>query len=157
MDVNQVKIFYNLMQQYLVFYKEFLDFETKKLDDVANNRIDIMDEHVKKEEVFLLKSRGLEVKREEFLKNAGLESMSMSEVIKTSPEELKGQLSDDFSELSDIVMDLKEINSRCNSMIELRLHRIEKTLNRIEENQQSNYNNSAKSDKKKTDFISRKV
>lgn len=157
MDVKQAKIFYDLMQQYLVFYKEFLDFETKKLDDVANNRIDIMDEHVKKEEVFLLKSRGLEVKREEFLKNAGLESMSMSEVIKTSPEELKGQLSDDFSELSDIVMDLKEINSRCNSMIELRLHRIEKTLNRIDENQQSNYNNSAKNDKKKTDFISRKV
>lgn len=157
MDVNQVKIFYNLMQQYLVFYKEFLDFETKKLDDVANNRIDIMDEHVKKEEVFLLKSRGFEAKREEFLKNAGFENMSMSEVINTSPEESRGQLSDVFSELSDILLDLKEINSRCNSMIELRLHRIEKTLNRIEENQQSNYNNSAKSDKKKTDFISRKV
>ncbi|NCC86417.1 MAG: hypothetical protein EOM05_00925 [Clostridia bacterium] len=157
MDVKQAKTFYDLMQQYLVFYKEFLEFETKKLDDVANNRIDIMDEHVKKEEVFLLKSRGFEVKREEFLKNVGLENMSMSEVIKTSPEESRGQMSDAFSELSDIVLDLKEINSRCNSMIELRLHRIEKTLNRIEENQQSNYNSFAKSDKKKTDFISRKV
>jgi len=157
MDVKQAKIFYDLMQQYVVFYKEFFEFETKKLEDVANNRIDLMDEHVKKEEVFLLKSRGFEVKREAFLKDAGLENMSMSEVIKTSPEEAEGKLEGVFSELSNLLLDLKEINLRCNSMIELRLHRIEKTLNQLEENQQKDYNNSAKNDKKKTDFISRKV
>lgn len=146
-----------MMHHYLVFYKEFLNFETKKLDDVANNRIKLMDEHVKNEEVFLLKCRGFEVKRQAFLKELGLENMLMRDVIKQAPEEMREQLDSVFSELSEAILDLKEINNRCNSMIELRLHKIEKTLNQLEESKQKSQKGPTKGEKKFTDFISRKV
>ena len=157
MDEKQATTFYELMQQYLVFYKEFLEFEKTKLEDVTNNRIDLIDNHVKKEEVFLLRSKGFEVKRESFLKELGLDDLTMSEIIEKTPEGSKEKLSLIFSELSEVLLDLKEINSRCNSMIELRLHRIEKTINQLDENQQKQYNDSAKKSKNRSDFISRKV
>lgn len=157
MNEIQAKTFYELMKQYLVFYKEFLEFEKIKLEDVTNNRIDLIDEHVKKEEVFLLRSKGFEVKREAFLKELGFENLTMSEIIEKTPQDFKEKVSSLFSELSEVLLDLKEINSRCNSMIELRLHRIEKTLNQLDENQQKQHNDSAKKPKNRSDFISRKV
>ncbi|MEG1179008.1 MAG: flagellar export chaperone FlgN, partial [Oscillospiraceae bacterium] len=114
-------------------------------------------EHVKNEEVFLLKCRGFEVKRQAFLKELGLENMLMRDVIKQAPEEMREQLDSVFSELSEAILDLKEINNRCNSMIELRLHKIEKTLNQLEESKQKSQKGPTKGEKKFTDFISRKV
>lgn len=157
MNLKQAKTFYDMMRNYLVFYKEFLEFESKKLDDVANNRIKLIDEHVKNEEVFLLKSRGLEVKRQAFLKELGLENMQMKEIIKQTPQEIRGELEIIFGELSETVLDLQEINKRCNSMIEIRLHNIDRTLNMIEESKSKAEKTPTKGEKKFTDFISRKV
>ena len=156
MDHKQAKTLYDMIRNYLVFYKEFLEFETTKLDNVANNRMNLIDEHVKNEEVFLLKCRGFEVKREAFLKECGMENMLMSEVISTAPEDVREPLESVFMELSETLLDLREINSRCNSMIEIRLHNIEKTINQFEEHKQTQ-KNPTKGEKKFSDFISRKV
>lgn len=154
MELNKAKELFNMLNQYLVFYKDFLEFETKKLEDVANNRIKLLDEHVKSEEVYLLKSKGFEIKRQEFIKDLGFENEPMTEVIKTSPEEYKQKLQSVFEELSDTILNLQETNKRCNSMIELRLHSISKTITNIEENKNKSNN---VENKPKKEFVSRKV
>lgn len=154
MELNKAKELFNMLNQYLVFYKDFLEFETKKLEDVANNRIKLLDEHVKSEEVYLLKSKGFEIKRQEFIKDLGFENEPMTEVIKTSPEEYKQKLQSVFEELSDTILNLQEKNKRCNSMIELRLHSISKTITNIEENKNKSNN---VENKPKKEFVSRKV
>lgn len=152
MDVNQAKKLYNMIRQYLIFYKEFLEFELKKLDDIKNNRIKLLDEHVKGEEVFLLKSKGFEIKRQEFVKELGFKKDErMIDVIKTAPQDYREKLTLTFEELSGYILDLKETNKRCNTMIELRLHSIKKTISHMEEEK----NKLTQGDTK--EFVSRKV
>lgn len=155
MDINQANELKSLLTQLLIFYKKFVEFEQKKFDDVSNNRLVNLDEHVKGEEVYLLKSKGLEQKRINLFESFGLSDMTVVEAIKTAPDEIKNELMSTFSELSDTILTLKEINKRCNSMIELRLHTIKKTINNIEESK----NKTSKDNNKNTrsEFISRKV
>ncbi len=157
MDNKQTKTLYDMLNNYLSFYKEFLEFENQKLKDVADNKIKSIDEHVKNEEVFLLKCRGFEVKREAFLKEIGMDGKTMQEVIDSATDDMKEKLSSSFQELSETILDLQEINKRCNTMIELRLHNIQKTLGQLEENRQNLKKKSNKGEKKFSDFISRKV
>ncbi|HBN79986.1 MAG TPA: hypothetical protein DD433_01220, partial [Ruminococcaceae bacterium] len=63
--------FLSFLDRYLSFYRDFLALEKEKYDDIAKGRIDRMDGHVKKEEAFLLRSRGLEQERDRLAARAG--------------------------------------------------------------------------------------
>lgn len=158
MEGTKAQELYEMMKQHLAFYKEFLGLEKAKMEDISKNNVASLDNYVKKEEAYLLKARGFETKRNKFLNEIGLENTTMKEVIKTAPDEKKELLEDAYNELSNILLDLKEVNKRCNFMIQIRLQRIEASLNALKSNEKQNiYTQSAKGTSMNSELISSKV
>lgn len=134
------------LDKYLDFYKEFLQIEQNKFDIISKNNIEDLDSFVVREQALMLQSRGFEVQREQLLKKELDEPITLRELIPLVDESFRGKVEDLFSELSDVLLNLKDVNNRSNSLVELRLHKIDKNIRHLE-NQKSpvnDYNNSAK-------------
>ena len=147
------------LEGYLNFYKGFLEIEQKKYESIVKNDIKSLDNYVIAEQALLLKSRGLEVQRDRLMAQNGNETVSLKEFIPMLDESCYEKVSATYAELSDSLLDLKDINSRSNSLTELRLHKISNQIKRLEKQPelQKAYNNSAKTDIRSMNIISKKI
>lgn len=149
----------HFLQRYLAFYKEFLQLETDKYNDLSINNVSALDERVKAEEVFMLKSKGMELERDKLVACTGKPEAKFRELIPLFDEPLQKQIKDIYDELSKVLLDLKEMNIRCNYLTELRLHRIEIDLKRLENRPelQKLYNAQAREGRASGGFLSKKI
>jgi len=120
--------------RYLAFYKEFLQLETDKYNDMTQNIMSSLDERVKVEEAYMLKSRGLEIEREKLIAQTELPKATFLQLIPLFDESVRDQIQEIHEELSRVLLDLKQTNLRCNQLTQLRLHRIEIDLQKIAKN-----------------------
>ncbi len=159
MDQSLADELFRFFQRYLSFYKEFLQLETEKYDDMAVNNLALLDQHVKKEEVFMLKSRGLELERDKLVTRTGKPEATFQELIPLFEQPLQEQIRQIYNELSKVLSDLKEMNLRCNYLTELRLHRIQIDLKKLEKRPdlQKLYDAHAREGDAPVNFISKKV
>lgn len=159
MNTEYAKEVRKTLFEYVKFYSEFLAFEQNKLEAVEQNKLELLDGLVKQEEVFLLKSRGMEQNRIKSQEENGFADKRLRDLIEIAPEDMKEELLEKFTELNAIVIELQRTNERCNIAIKARLKAIERAMDRIKaENNQKTYDDSAASQKKsgKT-FFSDKV
>lgn len=159
LDQSQIQEFMELMRQHIACYKEFLALENQKFEDMSQNRLEKLDQHVKKEEAYLLKAKGLERTRELFLEQFGMGDYTMTQVIASFPSSEKEEATILFNELSELLLDLKQSNTRGNFLAELRLRRIQGILKKLEGNpeMQKLYTQHAKQTGKNAEWISQKV
>ncbi len=150
---------FRFFQRYLTFYKEFLQLETEKYNDIAVNRVSALDGHVKAEEALMLKSRGLELERDRLVAKTEKPEATFRELIPLFEHPLQEQVKQIYDELSKVLLDLKEINLRCNYLTELRLHRIQIDLKKLENHPelQKLYNAQARAGGASMNFISKKI
>lgn len=153
---NDSKTFLELMIQCVELYKEFITLESIKMENISQNKYKTLDEYVKKEEALLLEARGLEKKRENILIKYNLQDKKMNEIIFLFNEPYLNQIEKKFNELSNIIIDLKHINQNCNSMTQIRLHKINETLNKLK-NEKLRDNSPIKVIGKKSEKLSQKV
>ena len=146
-------------QDYLSFYKDFYQLETEKYDDISMNRVSRIDTHVKKEEAFMLKSRGLELKRDRLVAKTELPKATFRELIPLFEPPQREQIQKIYNELSQVLLDFKEINLRCNYLTELRLHRIQTDLKKLENRPelQKLYTAQAREGMSAPGFLSKKI
>ena len=158
MEQSLAAEFLSFLDRYLSFYRDFLALEKEKYDDIAKGRIDRMDGHVKKEEAFLLRSRGLEQERDRLAARAGNSRVTFRELIPQFGP-LQGQAQQIYDELSRVLLDLKEMNIRCNYLTQLRLHRIQSGIKKMENQPelQKQYNEKAREGQDRKGFLSKKV
>jgi len=135
------------LQEYLSFYKEFLQLETEKYNDMTQNNIGLLDERVKTEQAFMLKSKGLELERERLWAQAGSPNSTLQESIPLFDSSVQGQLKEIYKELLQVLFDLKETNLRCNYLTELKLHKVEVDLQKLKNHPEleERYDSKAKS------------
>ncbi len=147
------------LERYLNFYNEFLKTENKKYESIVQNDVNALDGFVRLEQALILASRGLEAERERFIAQSGVECTTLREIIPLLDEGCQEKASCIFTELSDSLLDLKDINSRSNQLTELRLHKINNEINKLQKQpeHQNGYNNSAKSGNKPINIISKKI
>ena len=137
------------LTDYIRFYSEFLAFEQNKLEAVEQNKLELLDGLVKQEEVFLLKSRGMEQNRIKSQEEHGFADKRLRDLIEIAPDDMKEELLAKFTELNAIVVQLQRTNERCNVAIKARLQAIERAMDRIKaENTQKTYDDAANSKKK---------
>lgn len=120
--------------RYLAFYNEFLQLETDKYDDMSHNIISSLDERVKVEEAYMLKSKGLEIERDKLIAQTELPKATFLQLIPLFDESVRDQIQEVYEELSRVLQDLKQTNLRCNQLTQLRLHRVEVDLQKIAKN-----------------------
>jgi len=147
------------LEDYLSFYSDFLKAESQKYEAIVQNDIESLDCFVKQEQALLLKSRGMEAKRDKLNQELFGKIVTLRETIPLVDGEYKEQIEVLHERLADTLLDLKQMNSRSNSMAELRLHRIDVSLKNLENNPdlQKEYSSDAKTGKKINNSISKKV
>lgn len=127
--MNRLK---ELLEESAEIYKNFLELEYKKYDAVIKDDIVTLDDIVSKEQVIYLKIRGLEQKREKLIDSMGMSGKTLKEIIDSSVDE-KNILIEEYDKLNNILYELKKITDRCKTLLEVRLHRIDKAMSQLGE------------------------
>lgn len=151
--------FVDHMRETQKFYDEFLILEDQKFQALSQNALSAIDGLVKQEEVALLRSRGFERDRELLLEKLGCSGMVMSELIQRFDSPLREELLTLYETLSGTILDVKDMNTRCETLANLRLRRTEKLRSLIEQkpDAQRMYTDQAKRSGEKGSLMSKKV
>lgn len=145
----------DMLEKHLNFYEEYLKFLQSKLEIMANNKLEELDNYVKEEEVFYLRVKGIERERIQYLEELGVQDKSFREIIPLFPDNLQKEVLKVFSVFSDTLLDIKATNLQCKSMAELRLHRIQSAINTLEHNRNLSKDSGEKQDLR--GFVSKKI
>ena len=143
-----------LLEESADLYQGFLELEYKKYDAVVKNEIETLDDIVSKEQVFYLKIRGLEQKREKLIESMGMKGKTLKEIIDATDtlDEGKTALTEKHEQLSAIVSETKKISSMCKNVLEVRMHRVDKALSQLGEKQSTYTNGEIKHNNSKSIF-----
>ena len=120
-DYNKIVAFFD---EYIVHYKEFLDFEYSKLDMINKGEIEKLSNALSSEQALIMKTNSYEAKRMKLLE--GMSDTSFDQLVKTAPAEFRERLSDQHMEMSRLVFKIKELNDMANIVISERLKKIQK-------------------------------
>lgn len=146
-----------LLEESAELYKNFLELEYKKYDTVVKNDIEALDDIVAKEQVYYLKIRGLEQKREKLLDSMGYKGKTLKEIADTCGETDKNILNQEHDELNKIIAEVKKISSLCRTLIEVRMRRIDKAMEQLGEKDNVYSNNQSSPGKAKSLILSKKI
>lgn len=139
------------MENYCDIYDELVAIWQEKQRIILNNDLHLLEEQVKKEEVGVLKAKGLEEKRLKLQKKLGLEDKKLQELInEVDHREQQEQLRAIKRRLSGSVQLLMSLNDSCKTLTEDRFATIEREMARI---QQKKGNSQAKP----KNFINRSI
>jgi hypothetical protein len=153
---NEFLLFF---QRYLSFYKEFLHLETGKYNDIISNNLGSLDEHVKTEQAYMLKSRGLELERAKLMAQTETPNATFKEMIFLFDLSVQDQIKLLYNDLSEVLLNLKNMNLRCNYLTKLKLQRVEIDLKKLKNQPelQALYNAQAHENGISTSIFSKKI
>lgn len=84
--------FYALLNNLVDLFDRLLHVESDKLDAIAVNDIEKLDEYMKTEQAFTLEMRSLDQKREALQEEMGLKGLTISQIIEKAPADQKEKL-----------------------------------------------------------------
>lgn len=120
--------FIAFIKELIQFFDELTMVEKTKLQAAIHNDIPTIEDCMKKEQVELLKFRGLEKRRQAILSSLGLENKTFSEILETVESSYKEELSSIYIKLNSAVKLYRDTFDSAKNVIEVNLHNIEKTL-----------------------------
>lgn len=127
---NEFLLFF---QRYLAFYREFLHLETEKYNAITGGNLSSLDDHVKAEQAYMLKSRGLELERDKLMTRTSSPKATFQELIPLLDESVQKDAQMIYQDLSQVLQNLKHTNIQCNYLTKLKLHRIENDFKKLKD------------------------
>ncbi len=128
-----MKILSELIRENADIYKAFLELEYNKYKAVIEDDLITLDTVVYQEEVFYMKMKGIEQKRQKHIQSLGFKDETLEEIIGNTESEYKIILQEQFDELNSTINELKKINNLLKTVIEVRLRRIDKEVTNLGE------------------------
>lgn len=113
------------------FYRKFLQLETIKYQDVKAGRLDRLDQHIRSEQAYLLKARGLEKERLSLQKKAGCPAATFRELIPLFEPEQQENMRQLYADLSGVIRELKQTNENCNRLTGVKLQQATLILDKL--------------------------
>lgn len=120
-----------VLEETVVFLEDITAVEREKFDAAINNNVLTIEECINKEQALLLRSRGLDNKREKILEAMGVQGKTLRQTIESSSDENKRLLSPIYDELEKALLEYKEIYSQAKTAIEVNLHHINTRLEQL--------------------------
>lgn len=122
--MNSMKNFILLLEEYIDFFDRLLILENEKLVSISNNYVSNLEEHIKHEQAFVLKLRGLDKKREVILSDINMNGFSFKQIIERSQENYKPELISLFNKLNHKLSMFKSVSDSCKKLIELNMFKL---------------------------------
>lgn len=126
--MSHIEDFQKVLMDINLFVQDLIAVEQKKFDAATHNNILIIEECIKKEQALLLRSKGLEQKREQLLKAMGAEKMTLRQLMNSVSSMEKSKLAPICHELDANLAEYKQIYDKTKTAIEANLHRIDTEL-----------------------------
>ena len=160
--MNKLDNLYKILEEQLHLYEEFMKIVEEKYNVVLEDNVARLDEIVSEEQVFFLKSRGLDQKREHVLQDLGLTGKTLKEVIESIDDTNKDRFIEMHKDIFNVLHTFKEKNNQCLDLVQIRLHRAQAMIRKLDESkaQSKHYfkdGNSDQIDVTKMNFISKKI
>lgn len=123
---------------------EFLDnlaeVQQKKLNAVRENDMVLLDKCMKEEQAAVMKSKSLDRKREAILLDLGFSGLSYKQILEEISEEKKAVSAPLFEKLRLATNRFNELNGVIKTAIEVNLHSISSTLEKLKKSSGKNTN-----------------
>lgn len=139
------------------FLLEVTQVEQKKYEATLKNNVVAVEDCMKKEQVLLLKLKGLDKRREQTLQKVGKPDATFREIIATLPEEEKKPLENLFAQMQQNLQKYKEVERNAQNALEFNIHRIDKQLEQVQGNKGKVYEGHGKVKQPTKSFTSRRV
>jgi len=146
-------------QRYLAFYNEFLVLENGKYNDIISGNLSALDEHLKNEQAYMLKSKGLELERAKLMDQTENPKATFKELIPLFDPSMQDQIQSIYNSLSQVISNLKRTNLQCNYIAKLKLHRVELDMQKLKNHPelQKLYNSQAHENGISANIFSQKI
>lgn len=108
----------------ITLIREFNQLESEKLQAVQQNRVTFVEEAMKKEQVAIMKLRGLDKKREDIQKDLGWEGLTFQQILSQVTVVEKEELQPLFEQLSYNVTQFNDTRDSSQKALEISLHHI---------------------------------
>ncbi len=121
-----------LLNEHAALFDQLIDFENMKLDAIAANDLVALEQQMKDEQVFLMKLKVLDQKRDRLLSENQLEGKTFRELIEIAVGEDQLELQNIFNGLSVKLDELKAATSSTKKYIDLHLHSLDILINKLQ-------------------------
>ena len=129
-DINQLC---SVLNSICTLFDRLLVVENNKLDAIAINDVDMLDEYMRAEQAFTMELRGLDARREKILEDLGLSGLTMSTIIERYSGEDRTKLSVIFEKLQERTEEIQVAVACTKRFIELHLQSLDLVLDRMGE------------------------
>lgn len=120
-----------LLKENAEILENTIKIEYEKHEAIINDDINILDSIVEKEQVFYLEMKGIEQKRIKLVDSMGMKDKKMSQIISSAHGEDREKLQDIYDRLLKALNDFQKISQECRTLIEIKLHKINDSLNKL--------------------------
>lgn len=103
------------------FYRDLTIFLMKKHTKILADDIDWLTESLNDEQAYIMKSRSLEEKRLAIFRGLGIEDKKLSELMGEAPEEYKPKIGMLTGQLTELVENIKELNTQTTEIVKRKL------------------------------------
>ena len=117
LDARQCKLVIDFMNDYIVYYRELLDFEKNKLTLITKDDVDGLIASISTEQALVMQSESLENKRLKLFDNLGLTGMTYKKIAENSPDEFKTKIEEDAREFTALILEVQKINKGIETII----------------------------------------
>ena len=152
-----MKTLYEILKESAEVYKNFLELEYKKYDAIIKDDTAALDDIVANEQVYYMKMRGFEQKREKLIEIMGVKGKTLKQIIELSDEEQRPMLTEAYEELYKLILDTKKISNLCKTVIEVRLRRVHNAMNQMGEKDNTYSNEESRKNNSKSLIFSKKI
>lgn len=120
--------FCKLIEEYIDLFDHLTLVEEKKIEAINKNQITFVENCMNQEQAAVLKLRGLDLRREQLLKELGMEGLSFRQVIEHMPDS-SAVLLPLYNRLSERIKTFRALSDSAKDLIEVNLHVINSALN----------------------------
>lgn len=138
-NINYYDKFYDYLVELLQSYTKLNELLTQKLSAIARFDITALDNIMKEEQVFVLISRGFDSSIQSYREKLSLKGDSLSAVIEEMPSEYQPKFQGLFANLKSRLDEVKQLNERCQSLIEERIYTLERSIHQLDKSNTVSY------------------
>jgi len=138
-SASDFNAFCQLLRDTQSLFDALIVFENKKLDIISANDVDALDQSMKEEQAYILKMKGLDLKREQWQEKFGFQDLPLKQMAERFNGAEKEMLLSLHNALSVKSEELKSIIAAAKKYIDLHVNGIGILLDQLE-NGESTYN-----------------
>ena len=129
MNTNTISDLKNIICELIKIFEELIELEKSKLQTIINKNLLVLEESMKKEQVYSLKLKGFDIKREKLQRELfNKENITFKECIQLIPEGYQEEFRHLFDTLKSHTESFNKYNKEVKNLLEINVYKLDKII-----------------------------